>query len=70
VRDQSHAGLSIPILRASGNPETRQVGLLLLTSPGFDADLIVHADVAALPRWLMWSPMAPLVRACRERRMS
>jgi DNA-binding HxlR family transcriptional regulator len=69
-----------------------------LKPPGFDADLIVRADLASfyrvwlgsweyaaarrcgavtvegpsslasqLPRWFTWSPMAPLVRAERER---
>ena len=77
--------------------EPREVSVCL-KPPGFDPDLIMHADLAALyrvwvghvdynaaircgsivvdgppalarqlPRWLMLSPMAPLVRAARLR---
>lgn len=36
-------------------------------------DIEVHGPPAltrALPRWFMWSPMLPFVRACRERRQA
>ena len=87
-------------------PRGRRVWLLLepreisvcVTPPGFDSDLVVHADLAFfyrvwvghvefgsalrggavvvdgppalathLPEWLMWSPMAPFVRAHARR---